>query len=177
MPDKLPPYALMCFKCFSQYRTAEQWTNWCSLSGFPAWQSPQGEASGTSDHNHHYGEWSAGFFTSPRLPAPKCPELMLPLLRIAETSLEGGRASFPKSLLYPIQEYQQLHFVRVRHNKVTYVHGSPSSLTDTNMSVLLLFCVAFHTQICMWLRVCLSDGLLLLFKMKTRLRRKAKALR
>lgn len=47
---------------------------------------------------------------------------------------------------------------------------------DINRSVLLLFCVALHIQISMWLRVYLSDGLLLLFKMKTRLRGKAKAL-
>lgn len=147
MPDKLPPYALMCFKYFSQYRTAEQRTNWCSLPGFPAWQSPQGEASGTSDHNHHYGEWSAGFFTSPRLPAPKRPELMLPLLRIAETSLEGGRASFPKSLRCPIQEHQQLHFVRVRHNKVTYVHGSPSSLTDKHERLAVVLCGISHSNL------------------------------
>lgn len=74
---------------------------------------------------------------------------MLLLLRIAEPSLEGGKASLPKSLLCPIQEHQQLHFVRVRHNKVTYVRGSPTSLTDTNMSALLLFDVAFHIQISM----------------------------
>lgn len=74
---------------------------------------------------------------------------MLPLLRIAEPSLEGGRVSFPKSLLCPIQEHQQLHFVRVRHNKVTYVCGFPLSLIDTNTSALLLFDVAFHIQISM----------------------------
>lgn len=82
-------------------------------------------------------------------PPPKYPELMLPQFRIAEPSLEGGKGNFPKSLLCPIQEHQQLHFVRVRHNKVTHVRGSPSSLTDTNMSALLLFDVAFHIQVSM----------------------------
>lgn len=51
-----------------------------------------------------------------------------------------------------------------------------SSLTDTNMSSLLLFYVALSIQISMWFPVDLSDALLLLFKMKTTLRGKAKAL-